>query len=282
LTIEPRLVSLGSFSAQNPGSNQLNPGTTTVRISSANPWSLYVTLVQPPRRLSDNLELPLERVQQLFPDLSQLCGYIPVRLDYGPGESDEQVISYDWQVAQSRIAEYLDEADPPGIYCFTVRVELQARDSTSMGSGILLVTEFTVQPRVEIELISSDWVVPVEHPGEPAESEPMYLRVRSNCAWALEMIWGGDLYTRGGFRLERDRLTWRVEPGQDWQSMAPDYVPFRSGAVVAAHGSAPPAFTLAEVEIPFQLRVATDRVTVAGNYLQDIKFRLHADNPASK
>lgn len=281
LEIEPRFAALGSFSAQNPGGNLLNSGTTTFRISCQEPWSLYVTLVQPARRLSDNLELPLERVRQLFPDLAPLCGYSPLRLDYGSGNAEVQTVSYDWQPVQARIAQYLDEADPPGVYRFSVRAEVQNREGVTTSNRVVLVTEFTVLPQMDVELVNPNLLITVEHPGEPEESDPWYVMVRANSGWVLELNWGGDLVQAAAdFRIDRTRISWLVAAGDDWESLLPAYTPVGPGPVTAARGGAPPPFTMSEAVIPLHLRVETDPATVAGVYATGLKVALHADDPA--
>jgi len=283
LDVEPRFVSLGSFSAQNPADDALNPGTTTLRITSPVPWSVYVTLVQPARRLSDNVELPVERVRQLFPDMAQLCSYVPVLLDHGSGGNEAQTLSFDWQLAQTRIAQFLEEADPPGTYRFSVKFDVRNPDVPGTPPGIVVTTEFVILPVVEIDLITPNWALEVDQPGEPAESDPYFVRVRSNCAWALEAMWGGDLIQVGGQgRIDHSLASWSVGGGDEWQSLIPSYTPVSLVSLLVARGSAPPPFSLAEAEIPFQLRVETAPNTLAGGYSTDARFAVHMDEESSR
>jgi hypothetical protein len=281
LEIEPRLISLGSFSALSPAENAPNPGTTTIHIHSDVPWSLQATLIQPMRRVSDNLELPLERVRQYFPDLAQLCNYVAVQMDYGPGGSDTQVLEFDWQLAQARIAQYLDSADPPGTYRFSVRIELTDRTNEGLAVPINLVVEFTILPYVALSLPNPNITVQVEELGQAAESDVYYVTVKSNTAWVLDMQMGsGPAHVKGPYQLDGNQVMWQVGSGDDWETYLPMYIPVGAGTAVAARGSAPPPLTLSEAVIPFQLKVQTDRITIAGTYSADIKFGVHADDPA--
>ena len=252
-----------------------------MRVLSGEPWNLYVRLAQPIRRVSDNLELPIERVRQFFPDLSEFCAYTPVRLESGNGGTRDQVIEYHWQLVEDRISQFLDPADPPGMYRFSVTVELQGSDAISRGHAVTMVMEFTVLPQVSVELVNPNFDCTVDPPGLPSESEPYYVLVRGNAPWVLEMQFGGEL-TRGdaGGELNRDRLMWQVGAGSDWESYLPAYTPVGSGAVVAARGSSPPPFTLVEALIPLQFRVETASTTLAGIYGSEVKFTVRADPTA--
>jgi hypothetical protein len=281
LDVDPQLARLGSFSAQNMAGSAPNLGTTTMRVQSAEPWILYVRLAQPIRRVTDNLELPIERVRQYFPDLSDFCAYNPVRLESGTGGAREQILEYHWQLVEDRISQFLDPADPPGTYRFSVTVDLQGTEAVSRGHAVTMVMEFTVLPQVSVELVNPNFDCTVDPPGLPSESEPYYVLVRGNAPWVLEMQFGGEL-TRGdaGGELNRDRLMWQVGAGSDWESYLPAYTSVGSGAVVAARGASPPPFTLVEALIPLQFRVETASTTLAGIYGSEVKFTVRADPTA--
>ncbi len=281
LNVEPRFASLGSFAAQDPGSNSLNPGTTVLKINSRDPWAAYVTLVQPARRLSDNLELPIERIRQLFPDMADLCNGLPVRLDYGPGSAEDQTVSYDWQPVQSRIAQYLEPADPPGVYRFIVRMELQDRDGQEISNRVALTTEFSIQPHVAVELSDPSFRFTVEHPGEPQESDPVYIRILANTSWTLDLTWTGDLVQNGtDFHIDWSRISWMTGTGDEWESLLPAYVPVSLAAVTAARGNAPAPFTLTDISIPLQLQVQSDRTTIGGTYESGLRAVIHTEGLA--
>ena len=281
--VQPRYAYLGSFSAQQPGNSNVNSGITTLSISSVDAWQVTATLIQPARRLSDNLELPLDRVRQLFPDLAPLCNYLPVRLDYGSGDRQTQTVSFGWDVVETRVEQYLDEADPPGRYRFAVRLELDGREGTVLAPAVTVVTEFDILPMTEVEVVSAGWMVEVDPPGQMAESDPYFVRVRSNCAWSLDAAWGGDLKCLSGdHQLDCRRISWQAESGDEWQSLIPAYSPVSRSDITVARGSAPAPFTMTEVEVPLQIRVDTDRGTVAGSYTTDVRFAIHTDVSAAR
>jgi hypothetical protein len=281
LNVEPQLVSLGSFLAQDEGGSNLNPGVSTVRVFSTEAWNLNVTLTQPARRLSDNLELPLERVRQVFPDLAPLCGYQSVRLDYGPGNPDPQTLTYDWHVMQARLAQYLDKSDPPGLYRFSVNLEIQSRDNQTNSHQVPIMVEFTVLPYVEVVVPDPNFTVTVEHPGEPSQSDPVYVVVRSNCAWTLEIgCMGYLMHSNTLYWMDTNSLSWLVGSGDEWETMIPSFTPAQRTMVLAARGRAPAPFTENEVEIPLQLQAQTEHTTVEGTYSAEIRFAVHSEDPA--
>jgi hypothetical protein len=281
--VVPGTISLGAFTGENPSDCILNPGTTTASIVSPDPWQVVVRLAQPVRRLEDNLELPLERGQQLFPDLpAAFFSSLPVQLDYGPGGNDVQTLSYGWQLLQMRLMQYLERGDPPGLYQGMLQFDLQSRDGTTLADPVFVTLELEVQPQVAIEITEANPGIMVDHAGDPTDTEPLVIIVRANCAWELHVYCLGDILREDGeFTYHPPRLWWQIPESSEWETAAPAYLPATTAPMLVARGDAPPPFDNGEVDIPFQVRVETDRITDATGYTCDLRFEIHAD-PAAR
>ncbi len=281
--VVPGAISLGAFTGEDPSQCILNPGTTALSIVSPDPWQVVVRLVQPVRRLDDNLELPLERAQQLFPDLpAPFFSMLPVQLDYGPGGGDVQTLSYGWQLLQMRLIQYLERSDPPGIYQGMLQFDLQNREGVTLTDPVFVTLELEIQPQVAIEVSEANPGIIVDNAGEPTDTEPLVIIIRANCAWELSVSCIEDIVRDdGGFSYQLPRLFWQIPDGSQWESLTPVYVPASTSPYVVARGEAPPPFEPGEVDLPFQMRVETDRITDATGYSCDLRFDIRMD-PAAR
>jgi hypothetical protein len=273
--VQPPEILLGQFSAADPIQNGLLPGETTVSIQSSEPWELFVTLQEPVRRLSDGLELPLERIQEIFADVPpQLMNFAPARFDYGPGSTELQEWHYDWQLVQMRLVEFLVRSDPPGIFRTVLQLDLLARDGAQLAQPIQVVFEFEILPWVLISLPDYDLICSVSDEGD-AFSEPYPVHVSSNAQWDMQVTCSENLSDIDSDRFaELSRLSWMIWQGADWESMLPDFVPVLTTPQLAAHGNAPPPFTIFEADIPIQTHFDNMGFLYSGNFGTDFTFNI--------
>lgn len=281
--VVPGSISLGAFTGENPNDCILNPGTTAISIVSPEPWQVVVRLAQPVRRLEDNLELPLERAQQLFPDLpAPFFSSLPAQLDYGPGGEDVQTLNYGWQLLQMRLLQYLERSDPPGMYEGMLQFDLQNRDGVALADPVFVTLELEIQPQVVIEVSEANPGISVDHAGDPTDSEPLVIIVRANCSWELSVSCATKLQRDdGGFSYQLPRLLWQIPENSQWESFTTDYQPATTTPMLVARGEAPAPFESGEVDIPFLVRVETDRITDATGYSCDLRFEIRTD-PVSR
>lgn len=279
--VQPTEILLGQFSAADPIQNGLLPGETTVSIQYSEPWDLFVTLQEPVRRLSDGLELPLDRIQEIFSDVPpQFANYAPARFDYGPGSAELQEWRYNWQLVQMRLVEFLEQSDPPGIFRTILRLELLARDGAPLADPIQVVFEFEILPWVQISLPGYDLICNVSDEGI-AFSEPYPVHVRSNAQWDMHVTSSENLIdTENGRPAELSRLSWMIWQDADWESMLPDFVPVSTSPQHAAHGNSPLPFTIFDAEIPIQIQFDNTGFLYSGNFGSDFMFSIHCGEDA--
>jgi hypothetical protein len=280
LEVDPQFTVLGDFSGVNPGANVFITGATTLRIQSTDPWSVYATLLEAPRRIPDNLELPLDRARQVFPErLIALCQFEPVMLDYGPGQTGRQTVSYEWQTVQYHLSQIVGPTEPPGRYQFRIRLELRDREGHgAIADPVTLSLEFRILPFVEVSLSAAQVNVDVADWLQSSESDPFFVTVRSNSTWALEVNCVGPLVNgAAGPQIGLNHVMWMVESGDDWDSQIPSFQPVSATGVIVATGHEPAPFSVTEARVPIVLRVETDSAVLTGTYGADLHFTVHTD-----
>ncbi len=272
--ISPTSVLLGQFCAVDVTENIWGPGNATVRLQSDVPWSLMASLTAPVRRVSDNLELPAERARELFPDIGEdFANYLPFELDYGPGSVEVQTFSYDWQVLQLRLEQFLEPEDPPGTYRAEVNVALADRDGNFLTDPQVVIFEFEILPWIETELLGELVILTVSSQSEYSESEPLPLRIRSNSAWILHLSCTGDFHSiNGEGTIDQELAAWMVPSGDGWESLVPEYAQVHSEPSAVARGDDPEPFTINEVEIPLRFRCGPMGLIDQGEFSADIEI----------
>ena len=287
LQVDPAYTFVGEYCSLMPERSVLTVGETSLRVmSEEHDWQVYLTLMEPLRRVSDGLELPVERFTQFFRDL--IPGEIPsfqrYQLTEGEAGTEWHEEEYDWQGLQQGLSDFLLETDPPGRYQTQLRFELTDDTDSTIANPVLVTAEFDLVSAATVELPEPDVAFDVSFAGNQSEGHgESYLVptvVRANCPWTLS-VHSLDAQATGEFgALPPEAIMVRVEISSDgsWQSALPDYLPIEQGRMTAATGYAPPAFTISETIVPLQFSGDVPISVHSGTYDMGFEIIVEAHN----
>ncbi|MBI5060628.1 hypothetical protein HZB60_12715 [candidate division KSB1 bacterium] len=269
LDVSDAQVVLGSFCAEDHTQDLITLGSTDFRFTLDQQWRLVGRLNEPVRRIDDGLELPMDRARSLFPDVSdEFVGFQWFQVEYGPGSAEEQTWTFGWDVLQQRLVDYLDPADPPGVYRAFLDFALENRETGQLVSDpVAVLFEFEVLPWVELTLPFAWIFLEVSDPHSDVYSELFPVHVRSNAPWSMSLTWVGELIDdESGDQLSHSVMSWVVETGADWESLCPVLAEVCLEPTVLARGEGPEPFGLVEVDVPVLFQCAELGMRSMGNF----------------
>lgn len=267
----PEIV-LGSFSATDPSDNLWTAGATQFRFQSEIPWELVGRLTEPVRRVSDGLELPMERVRTLFHDVGEeFASFEYFVIDYGQGlVLENQAVEFGWEVLQLRVADFIEAGDPPGVYRTTVDFALRDRVGERISDRLIVLFEFEILSWIEVELPQAGLQLIVTDQNLPAHADPLSIQVRSNAAWQFRLTWSSDLIDLiSGETIATRFVDWKIAANEGYQTLIPDFVPVSIVSVEVASADAPEPFSISEMSIPVEIQCDALGLMAGGNYGAD-------------
>ena len=287
LQVEPEIILGGRFSTMNPDDSEITLGSTEMRVLSTDEdWRLYVTVLEPLRRVRDGFELPVQRFRELFPDIpDELMDFQPHKLKENPAGSEWYVKSQDWQPFQEALQDYLQESDPPGIYRTSLRFELMSHQDTLLTAPVEIEVEFELLESATIEIMTQEIIVEVGFNGSNqghGESFLIPVLVRSNTSWILKLRGTQEFATNESGQIPLELLSARVddEPGQEWNAHLLDFEPLSQTPIMVASGLAPEPFSIVETIVPLQFACDVPITVFWGRYFTEIELTIEAEGGA--
>jgi hypothetical protein len=278
LQVTPPIVIGGRFSAIDPEKSEITVGSTELRIlSTEEDWRLYVTVLEPLRRVSDGLELPVQRFHALFPDLpNELLNFQPHKLLEKAAAPIWYVKEQDWQTFQEALQDYLEETDPPGTYRTYLRFELTNTQDVSLTEPVEISVEFDLLEGATVEFLTSEIVVEVGYEDSDqghGESFLIPVLVRANTSWELRLRGTEDYINGESGQIPLEMLSARVEPDPEaeWQALLIGFEPLSLIGLAVASGTEPLPFTITEATIPLQFAGDVPSTIHSGSYETDVE-----------
>jgi hypothetical protein len=272
LQIDPLLAIGGVFSPINPDNTEITTGSTTIRVlSTAEDWKLFVTVLEPFRRISDGIELPMQRFHELFPDISdEILNFQPHMLRDKRASANWYELIQDWQPFQEAMQDYLLDTYPPGTYRSHLRFELFNNQNSLLTDAIDITIEFDLRASATVEMLNHDITLQVQFADSlgHGESYLVPIAVRSNTSWVLKLEGSenGAVGPSGQIPLEMISARVDVAPGDEWQGHLPYYEPLQASPMTIASGIAPLPFMITEATVPLQLSCDVPLSIISASY----------------
>ncbi|MFH1689088.1 MAG: hypothetical protein ABIE42_02485 [Candidatus Eisenbacteria bacterium] len=281
--MDPPLVHLGSFSTLEPLESDLVSGTTDIVIISTEPWWLEVQVAGPIHRISDGLELPMERVPEAYPGIpDEIINLQPYIYNWASGSESPVIISGEWLELSTIVEAYLEPGDPPGTYEAVLFARLLDSDGSPVTGYETLTMQFDVEPWVDLVMTTlPDYEISVPDGTFEGEGDVVLVSLASNTSWVLSVRGTGDLLDeQGGGAIGVSALSVCGEEVGGGITRRP----WRSGCetvqlspTALAAGGEPDPFTVSLVEIPIFFRFEGEPPLPAGRYGASLVFEATAN-----